>query len=164
MGNKGVLKEPRREADHVVPRLRLSGAVTPFSPHSSIFMPCSDDLTVQCYHYTYTCTESTCKTADETEMVWSRYEPLICPKPLRTNTTNVSQNGRYFNKSLKRYRCVNLFGTHISHCTSAHVDSSQWNNGTGWWRNERPAPSLAAISSNDIVELLNHGKDREGKK
>ena len=63
------LKRPRREADHVVPRVRLSGAVTPFS-HIRL----SSWLAVMTLQFsvntTHTgCTEPICRTAGETEMV-----------------------------------------------------------------------------------------------
>ena len=108
--------------------------------HSNIFMACSDDLTITDRHTRRT--ESIGKTADETSIYWSRYKPIICLEPLRTNTTNVSQNGRYFNTSLNNYRRANLFRSHISFCTSAHADSSQRNNRTGWWRYERPVSTF----------------------
>jgi len=62
-------KRPRHEADHVVPRLRKSGAVTPF-PHIRV----SSWLAVMASQFSVTtthtrCTESMGEIADETQIV-----------------------------------------------------------------------------------------------
>jgi len=62
------LKRPWHETEHVVPRLRKSGAVTPFSHIrvSSWFAVMASQFSVTTTHTR--CTESMCEIADETQI------------------------------------------------------------------------------------------------